>query len=406
MRKPIVTIFYQFNPWNSSIGGIQTVIRCFMKYAPSEFEVRLVGTGDPGFPVGKWQEAELGGRVVKFMPLFPLQDDNVRKLVPTTIKYTAALLGRCFASDFMHFHRIEPSLAALNWSGDKTLFIHNDLQKQMNAKTGNNAILWQRFPAGYFALEKLLVKQFTQVFSCNTESAKFYQQLYPKLADRVSYLKNTVDNEIFYPLDPKSKEEKRRAYAQQLGLAEDTRFLLFAGRVHPQKDPILLIRSIAAFNDPKVHLLIAGTGELMEPVRSEIARLGLSERVTLLGALNQNQLSNLHRISSAFVMTSVYEGLPVVVLEALSSGTPIVTTKCGETPKLLAADSGIVCEERTPEAIATALQKVVYSGDYPAQSCTRNAQPYSARTVVSDVYNQMLERWQQRSVLMPASSSF
>ncbi|NEO61240.1 MAG: glycosyltransferase family 1 protein, partial [Moorea sp. SIO4G2] len=42
MQKLILTIFYQFNPWHSSIGGIQTVIRSFIKYAPSEFEVRLV----------------------------------------------------------------------------------------------------------------------------------------------------------------------------------------------------------------------------------------------------------------------------------------------------------------------------------------------------------------------------
>src|SRR3712207_4314765 len=118
MRKPVLTIFYQFNPWYATIGGIQTVISLFIKYAPSEFEVRLVGNGnDPSQPTGKWQEAELAGRAVRFLPLFTLQDDNVRSLVPTTIKYTAALIGRCFASDFMHFHRLEPTLAALHWRG-------------------------------------------------------------------------------------------------------------------------------------------------------------------------------------------------------------------------------------------------------------------------------------------------
>jgi hypothetical protein len=45
-RKPILTIFFQFNPWKTSLGGIQTIIRSFIKYAPDTFDIRLVGTGD------------------------------------------------------------------------------------------------------------------------------------------------------------------------------------------------------------------------------------------------------------------------------------------------------------------------------------------------------------------------
>lgn len=401
MRKPVLTIFYQFNPWQSTIGGIQTVISLFIKYAPSEFEVRLVGTGsDPTQAIGKWQEAELAGRAVSFFPLFRLQEDNVRKVVPTTITYTAALMGRRFTSDFMHFHRLEPTLAALRWQGDKTLFIHNDIQTQMQATGNKNAILWRRFPAAYFALERLLVEQFTQIFSCNTESLKLYQQRYPEIADRVAYIRNTVDNETFYPLDLGKQEISKRNFAQQLGLLEDTRFILFAGRLHPQKDPILLIRSIAALNEPNIHLLIAGDGELADEVRAEIEQLGLSQRITMLGAVNQAKLAELHRISNAFVLSSAYEGLPLVVLEALACGTPVVTTRCGETPKLLSSDSGVVCEERTAVAIADALRKVLLNpDDYPTESCVRAAQPYGARTVVTDAYSEMWHRWEQRSLI-------
>lgn len=399
MRKPVLTIFYQFNPWYSSIGGIQSVIRSFIKYAPDEFEVRLVGTGKPRSPIGIWQDAELAGRAIQFMSLLALQDDDVRRLIPTTIKYTAALLSHCLDSDFMHFHRLEPSLAALPWSGDKTLFIHNDIEKQMNPATRNNGILWQHFPAAYFAIENLLIKQFTQIFSCNTSSTKFYQQRYPTLAQRVAFLKNAVDNEIFYPLGKEEREERRKALAQELKLPEQTRFILFAGRLHPQKNPVLLVRSMAALNEPNVHLLMAGEGELADEVRSEIQRLELSERVTMLGSVVPEKLANLHRLSSVFVLTSVYEGLPITVLEALSSGTPVVTTNCGETPNLLSADSGIVCKDDTPTAIADALRKVLlHSNDYPTESCVRAAQPYSAHSVVSEVYNQMLHRWHQRSL--------
>jgi glycosyltransferase involved in cell wall biosynthesis len=401
MRKPVLTIFYQFNPWNSTIGGIQTIINLFIKYAPSEFEVRLVGTGnDSTKSIGKWQEGELAGRSVDFFPLFRLQDDNVRRLLPTTITYTAALMRHSFTSDFMHFHRLEPTIAALRWQGDKTLFIHNDIQTQMKAAGNKKAILWRRFPAAYFAMEGLLVDQFTQIFSCNTESLKLYKERYPAIADRVAYIRNTVDNEIFSPLNIQEREIGRRKLAQQHGLSEDTRFVLFAGRLHPQKDPLLLVRAIAKLQEPNVHLLIAGDGELADEVRSEIDQLKLSQSITMLGAVNQAQLAQLHRVCSTFILTSAYEGLPLVVLESLACGTPVVTTRCGETPNLLAASCGVVALERTPDCIADALRQVLLNPDhYPIESCVRTAQPYSASTVVTDAYSQMWHRWEQRSLI-------
>lgn len=410
MRKPILTILYQFNPWHSSIGGIQTVIRTFIKYAPSEFEVRLVGTGsgdEPHQPVGKWQEAELAGKAIQFMPLFNLKDDNVRKLIPTTIKYSAALFGRSLASDFMHFHRIEPTVAALNWAGEKTLFIHNDIHKQINSAGGKDAIAWRYLPKAYFALERLLVGQFSQIFSCNTESAQLYRERYPHIANRVSYVKNTVDNEICYPLTWEEREQGRRILAQRMGKSEDTRFVLFAGRLHPQKDPVLLVRSIAALSNSNVHLLIAGDGDLRDEVRAEIDRLGLSQQVTMLGAIDRTELAQLQRVSSVFILTSAYEGLPLVVLEALACGTPIVTTRCGETPNLLTPKSGVVCEERTPVAVADALRKVLHNpGDFPISACVDAAEPYSASTVVGAIYSDMLNRWQQRQNSLSNSQNY
>lgn len=400
MQKPVLTIFYQFNPWDATIGGIQTVISLFIKYAPNEFEVKLIGTvSDPIQPIGKWQEAEFAGKEIRFLPLFTLQNDNIRSRIPTTLKYTAALLGRNFASDFMHFHRLEPTLAALPWSGDKTLFIHNDIYQQMKLSGNQKAILWRRFPAAYFAMERLLVQQFNQILSCNTESVKLYQQRYPAISDRVSYIKNIVDNEIFYPLTLEERGAKRAQLAHRLDLAVETNFVLFAGRLHPQKDPILLVNAIAALNEPNLHLLIAGAGELESEVSSEIAQLGLSKQVTMLGSVAQAELAELHRICSAFVLTSAYEGLPLVALEALACGTPVVTTRCGETPNLLSAQTGVVCEERTPVAIADGLRKVLSQPEnYPRQACVQSVQPYSARSVVSEVYADMWQRWEQSLV--------
>jgi glycosyltransferase involved in cell wall biosynthesis len=401
MRKPVLTIFYQFNPWDSTIGGIQTLIRYYIKYAPPEFEVRLVGTGDdPRQPQGEWYQRELEGRALQFMPLFPLQDDNTRKFIPTSVRYTLALKGKNLASDFMHFHRLEPTLMTRNWYGNKTLFIHNDIHQQIKSTAGQkNAILWRKFPGVYFALEGQLMPQFQHILSCNSESVAFYQHQYPQLAERIRLVRNTVDNEQFYPLAPAEKDRHRQCYAIENGLAPQTQFLLFAGRLHPQKDPMLLVQAIAALNQPHVHLLIAGEGELMAPLQAEVARLGLQRSVSLLGAVALPDLAALHRIAAAVVLTSAYEGLPLVVLEALASGTPVVTTEAGETPKLLIPGSGLVCQQRTPEAIAqTLIQILNHPEQFSAQNCLQAAEPFGVKTVTGQVFAAMTQRWQQQQV--------
>lgn len=371
MTKVTLTIFYQYNPWNKTIGGIQTLINIFIKYAPQELIVCLVGTGNPyQEKIGKWRIDEFMGRGIEFLPILALKNENIRTLIPTTIKYTMALRKHNFSSDFMHFHRLEPTLVTRHWQGEKTLFIHNDIQKQIQTLGDKKAIFWSKFPAAYFALEKSIVGQFDQILSCNRDSAEMYQRLYPHLAERITYIKNLFD------IGDEKVEEDKYHLTEKLGLDKQTRFILFAGRLHLQKDPLLLVKALAAMQEPLVHLLIAGDGELASPLKGEIIQLGIEKQVTMLGVLNSGELAKLHRISNAFLLSSAYEGLPLVVLEALVSGTPVVTTQCGETPKILTGDTGVVCDKRTPKEISDGLRQVVlHPENYPKESCIPLAQP-------------------------------
>lgn len=64
----------------------------------------------------------------------------------------------------------------------------------------------------------------------------------------------------------------------------------------------------------------------------------------------------------------------------------------------MAEDSGIVCDERTPKAIADALRQVLQNPEqYLSAACVRTAKPYSAKTVVGKVYQDMLKRWELKN---------
>lgn len=397
--QPTLTILYQFNPWRTSLGGIQTVIKQFIKYAPSEFKLRLVGTGiDDQLPLGQWVDAEFEGKPLRFMPLIRVKDDNVRKWLPTTLRYTAALRGKDFSSEFIHFHRLEPSWMAQGWSGEKTLFIHNDIRSQMLTSGNKDAMMWSRFPGVYFALEKRLIQQFSWVLSCNSRSAELLQTTYPTLADRVRLIKNSVDDAIFYPLTAQQRLQQRTKLTNQLQLPPNRPFVLFAGRLHPQKDPVLLVRAFAQLMNLNPHLLIAGEGEMSEQVRAEVARLRLNDRVTFLGAVEQHQLVDLYRLSAVTVLTSHFEGLPLVVLESLASGTPIVSTNAGETPDIVNQRCGVICRDRSPSSVADALRQVLQDPNrFAPEDCYLAIQPYLSRAVIGEIYQAMYERWKQQT---------
>lgn len=408
MQKPVLTIFYQYDPWNASIGGIQTVIDTFIKYSPENFHLRLVGVaGSSRWSIGRWQRAEIFNREIDFFPLFRSLEDNVRKFIPTSVKYTASLLSRQLSSDFMHFHRLEPTLSTLSWPGEKTLFVHNDIQKQIFNKTENgDSILWQKFPAAYFLLERVLLSQFSHILSCNSNTTDFYRTKYPSLAQRVNTVKNAIDDELFYPLSQAQKTEQKHKTLKRLGLARDTKLVLFAGRLHPQKNPLLLIRSIAALADPNIHLLVAGAGELESAVRTEVHQLGLSKQVTLLGAISRQSLGEFQQVVDLFALTSVYEGLPLVALEALASGTPLVTTRCEQVEKLLCSASGVVCKEQTPIGVAKALRQILdHPEKFPPSACLKSAAPYKAQVVVQEIYDSMWSRWEQKQHSLQIASS-
>ncbi|MEM8501975.1 MAG: glycosyltransferase family 4 protein [Cyanobacteria bacterium P01_D01_bin.1] len=396
-KTPVLTIFFQLDPFNPTVGGIQTCIKYIFKYAPSAFRLQLVGITSRKSTVGKWQSAHLHGRDFDFLPLLEIADDNVRGLIPTTLKYALALRKylkrRSIPSDFYQFHRIEPTLFTQQLSGIKLLYIHNDIYQEIKGNS-QGGILWKRFPQVYFALERRLVSQFDRILSCNSQSAALYKAHYPTIADRVSYLPNTFDSDLFYPLSPDDRRQSKQALASRLQLADKTQFILFAGRLHPQKQPERLIQALALVDLPNTHLLIAGVGELETKVRYEIERLNLFNRVTLLGSLPQTELADLYRLCDLFVLTSAYEGLARSSLEALACGVPVVTTRAGETPELLTDDSGVVCENDSPGAIARSWQIVLQQPEkFPSAACTSVAAPYEASAIITKVYGKLLTAW-------------
>ncbi len=120
-------------------------------------------------------------------------------------------------------------------------------------------------------------------------------------------------------------EAKRAEIRKQYGLSD--RFVIGnVGRLAPQKNQKKLIDvfSIIKKSRPDAHLVIIGTGELEEKLKAQVNELGLCDSVTFTGVITN--VNEWYSAFDMFVMTSLYEGLPVVAVEAQAADLPCVLT--------------------------------------------------------------------------------
>lgn len=138
------------------------------------------------------------------------------------------------------------------------------------------------------------------------------------LADRISVVTNAV------PLPEPLGSSKKKELRSSLGIKDGIPFILAAGRLSPQKNFKDLVLAAGRMQSAGIdyHLIIGGEGELRPDLEKQIQDSGLTEQVKLPGMLGN--LNQVMQVADIFVMSSLWEGLPLVLLEAMAAGLPTV----------------------------------------------------------------------------------
>jgi glycosyltransferase involved in cell wall biosynthesis len=142
------------------------------------------------------------------------------------------------------------------------------------------------------------------------------------------------------------------AATNQKAKPNSNRVVLGVGRLAPQKRFDLLIKAFALIEHRDTQLIILGDGAERSRLLKLIAALGLSNRVTLLGFVDD--VAEQYRQADLFVLTSRYEGLPAVVLEAMAANCRVLSTDCFAAARSLletAEGCGII-EQAEPVELA------------------------------------------------------
>lgn len=167
---------------------------------------------------------------------------------------------------------------------------------------------------------------------------------------------NGVDLAKFNP------KSKKNSLFLNLDLDPHTRLFIAIGRFHEAKDyqnlidAFFKIKQTQEFKIQMPKLLIAGDGELRSAIELKIHELGLDQDILLLG--RRDDISDLLNLSDYFVLSSKYEGLPTVVIEAMACGTFVIATDCGGSAEIM-GDTGILVPPQNSEALAEAIKQAV-----------------------------------------------
>lgn len=132
------------------------------------------------------------------------------------------------------------------------------------------------------------------------------------------------------------------------------------GRLSEQKGFGLLIEAIAQARAelPDLHLTLVGEGPLRPELEAAIARHGLARHVTLTGWQDESRVRETLAQAQALIVSSFAEGLPVVIMEAMAAGRPVIATSIAGIPELVTPETGWLVPSGDATALAQAIRQM------------------------------------------------
>ena len=201
--------------------------------------------------------------------------------------------------------------------------------------------------------------------------------------DRISVIPSAVDaDELTSSAAP--------GIRARVTLPEKGQVAVTLGAFTPEKDQSTLVEAAARLvrDLPELHWVLVGEGPLKASLQAQVARLGLHDRVHILG-----QLVDPHQAlvgADVFVLSSRTEGLGSSVLAAMALEVPVVSTRVGGVPELLGSDGGLMVQPESPDQLATAVRRVLTEPMLAAQ-LTRTARTKVGRFAPDAIARQVAE---------------
>ena len=237
----------------------------------------------------------------------------------------------------------------------------------------------------YAKYERAAVRAST-VCVANSEATKadFIARYDPPEQWKCEVVRWGVDTDMFVPLDRDHEdtmlahESIRKRYGEPdenalAGLPNtETPLLLAVGRLVARKGYRTLLKAMPGVlqSFPEAHLVIVGRGHMKRTLERQAKRLGVSNSVTIEPGLPFDELAQLFRSADLVAYPSYYEGQGLIPLEAMASGTPVVTVDDGPLPEMVDQTVGGLFDIDQPDTLSKAIESLLRDYDGRQQMAT------------------------------------
>ena len=203
---------------------------------------------------------------------------------------------------------------------------------------------------------RMAARRATRVLTVSESSKRDILRFVDTEPDKIDVIYNAYDER--FGVEPREEDVVRVRERYQL----HDEFVLYAGNVKPHKN---LERLIEAFD--RVHrrgldhlklVLIGDDISKYTSLRRAVHKHQLHKYVRFLGYLPEETLAVMYRLAGVFVFPSLYEGFGLPPLEAMASGTPVVTSNLSSLPEV-AGDAAVLVDPYDPNAIADGIERVL-----------------------------------------------
>jgi len=235
------------------------------------------------------------------------------------------------------------------------------------------------------------VYKFVGVSEATTQDLIRYEKISPK---KLVTIVNGIDGSALEI--PIEKDRKKK----ELGIVNDGPVIGLGVRLAKQKGITYLLQAMPEIitKYPKITLVIAGTGDCEDQLRTEARDRGVDNNVLFIGP--RLDMIEIIKIFDLYVLPSVWEGLPIVLLEAMAAGCPIVATNVGGNFMAIQnGKNGSLVEPKNPSRLASEIIKLLSNNELRARYAKLGKelfeQKFSIETMTKnyeDIYIQGFER--------------
>ncbi|MFN3690697.1 MAG: glycosyltransferase family 4 protein, partial [Fimbriimonadales bacterium] len=329
----------------------------------------------------QWTTVKIKGVERPFLPLLFVDDARQRRSkIPLNFKFLNALKRQ--KAEFLrmgaaiYIQRAEHGLAFLH--DEIPLFFNTHGQSAFFERwTSHPLFRWRAFRAWFMRMESRVIARAQGVFTISPADYEYYVNKFPQHAAKIHYTPLGIEIDEYTP------PVKRERDAPQI---------LFVGRLDASKGLDLLIAGFARFREryPNAILTIVGGSHDFNPVEAEVRHAiqqhRVADSVVMTGLLPREAILPYYHRADVFVMTSLWEGLPTALLEALACGVPAVVTNVGGMPSVVQDDeNGYVLTERDPAQLAELIERAYLNRERLSAAARRTAERYSIRAHAEQV---------------------